>query len=143
MRLLFDTNVVLAVAWENYSRIPDAIASLLRSEIVSPCISVASLWEIAIKWRLGKLDLPMPPDQFENFAARMDMEIVQVTAKHAVVEVDPWPQTRDPFDRLLLAQCQVEGLKLLTTDRALAAHPTCPLRRLRDPAWWSNTPSGS
>ena len=40
-----------------------------------------------------------------------------------LADAEPEPQTRDPFDRLLLGQCQVENLRLVTLDRALAAHP--------------------
>jgi PIN domain nuclease of toxin-antitoxin system len=40
-----------------------------------------------------------------------------------LASVDPDPKTRDPFDRMLLAQCEVEGFRLLTIDRALVSHP--------------------
>jgi PIN domain nuclease of toxin-antitoxin system len=42
---------------------------------------------------------------------------------HALASVEPEPATRDPFDRMLVAQCQIEGLRLLTIDRALVSHP--------------------
>ncbi len=46
-----------------------------------------------------------------------------INEHHAIAEVLPEPATRDPFDRLLLAQCLVEGLRLVTVDRALVGHP--------------------
>jgi PIN domain nuclease of toxin-antitoxin system len=48
---------------------------------------------------------------------------LNVDHRHAVEALEELPPTRDPFDRLLLAQCQVEGMRLVTLDRALARHP--------------------
>lgn len=48
--------------------------------------------------------------------------ILPITAQHALADVEPVPPTRDPFDRLLRAQCAVEGLSLLTLDGALRIH---------------------
>ena len=53
----------------------------------------------------------------------LGVKIVVVDERHALAEVEPEPTIRDPFDRMLLAQCQVEGLKLVTIDRALVSHP--------------------
>jgi PIN domain nuclease of toxin-antitoxin system len=85
--------------------------------------SVASLWEIAIKVRLGKLRPELPPERLAGFYESMGFGILPIDQHHAVATVDPQPATRDPFDRMLLAQCQVEELRLVTLDRALAAHP--------------------
>jgi PIN domain nuclease of toxin-antitoxin system len=51
------------------------------------------------------------------------LTLLAVDHRHAVRWVDPEPPTRDPFDRLLLAQCAVEDMRLITLDRALARHP--------------------
>ena len=51
------------------------------------------------------------------------MGLITINAEHVTASVDPEPATRDPFDRLLLAQCLVEGMQLLTNDRALRVHP--------------------
>ncbi len=51
------------------------------------------------------------------------MKIVVIDERHALATVEPEPMTRDPLDRMLLAQCQVEGLRLLTLDRALVSYP--------------------
>jgi PIN domain nuclease of toxin-antitoxin system len=53
----------------------------------------------------------------------MGVELVPINEHHTLIAVEPEPLTRDPFDRLLLAQCQVEDLRLVTIDRALVAHP--------------------
>ena len=51
------------------------------------------------------------------------MGLLIIDANHVLTSVEPQPLTRDPFDRLLLAQCKVESMQLLTIDRALLAHP--------------------
>jgi PIN domain nuclease of toxin-antitoxin system len=90
---------------------------LLQDADNEHCLSAASLWEIAIKSRLGNLgDLPELLDG-------LGVKIIAIDRRHALASVNPEPKTRDPFDRMLLAQCQVEGLRLLTIDRALASHP--------------------
>lgn len=85
--------------------------------------SVASLWEIAIKWRLGKLPIKRPPSTLPDALSRGRIGLLNIDHRHALAELDPEPATRDPFDRLLLAQCQIEGMRLVTIDRVLAAHP--------------------
>jgi PIN domain nuclease of toxin-antitoxin system len=86
-------------------------------------VSVASLWEIAIKARQGKLNPAVALADFESQLEALHWCLLPVTASHAVAEVDPSPQTNDPFDRLLLAVCQVENLRLVTRDRKLVDHP--------------------
>ena len=50
-------------------------------------------------------------------------KVAAIDERHALTSVEPEPMTRDLFDRMLLAQCQVEGLRFVTIDRALVAHP--------------------
>ncbi len=86
-------------------------------------VSAASLWEIAIKFRAGKLKLTQPPTHFPLFFLLLGYELMAIGHQHALEDLRDMPLTRDPFDRLLLAQCQVEGLSLVTIDRALVNHP--------------------
>jgi PIN domain nuclease of toxin-antitoxin system len=53
----------------------------------------------------------------------LGMAVLSINEHHALAAVALEPKTRDPFDRTLLAQCQIEGLRLVTTDRALVSHP--------------------
>jgi PIN domain nuclease of toxin-antitoxin system len=85
--------------------------------------SVASLWEIAIKVRLGKLVLGMSPKLLPELIERMGLHLIAINHHHVLAVAEPEPATRDPFDRLLLAQCLIENLRLVTIDRALLAHP--------------------
>jgi PIN domain nuclease of toxin-antitoxin system len=91
-------------------------------------LSAASLWEIAIKRRLGKLELTVGLGALPELLDGLGVKIVVIDERHALAAVEPEPMTRDPFDRMLLAQCQVEGLKLVTLDRALVSHPLAAKR---------------
>jgi PIN domain nuclease of toxin-antitoxin system len=128
MKLLLDTNIFLAMLHENMSVLPIRIREVFDDGSESPLVSAVSFWEIGIKHRLGKLEIPVTLDRLPNWAARLSLGLLAITPDHAVADLSPSPATRDPFDRLLLAQCQVEGLKLLTTDRALSAHPLSAAR---------------
>lgn len=123
MRLLLDSHILLAIALHRLPEVSPQAARLLDERRLQARASVASLWEIAIKTRLGKLDPGMTVESLPQFFEAIGLVILPVTAEHAVTAVEPLPPTRDPFDRLLLAQCKVEGLSLLTLDRALRDHP--------------------
>jgi PIN domain nuclease of toxin-antitoxin system len=86
-------------------------------------ISAASLWEIAIKTRLGKLDPTIPLADIPDYIVHAGFILLPVDEHHALEELRELPNTRDPFDRLLLAQCQVENMRLVTLDRSLENHP--------------------
>lgn len=123
MRLLLDTHIFLALIKSGSSNVPGAVAALLADRGAEPHLSVASLWEIAIKNRLGKLRLAPQLSALPRILDRLGVEILPIDERHALAAVDPEPATRDPFDRMLLAQCQVEGMSLVTIDRALVTHP--------------------
>ena len=83
---------------------------------------MVSIWEIAIKFEKGKLNLAMPIDQIAPLLERLNIELIPMTLAHAVAVATPLPDTKDPFDRLLLAVCAVERMKLVTTDQRLEGH---------------------
>jgi PIN domain nuclease of toxin-antitoxin system len=116
VRLLLDSHIILdLLVPEQAAREQWSAATLF--------ISVASLWELAIKVRQGKLTLPFDLPALDERLRRLGCTVLSVDAAHAVAEVTPWPLTKDPFDRLLLAVCSVEGLRLVTRDRLLVDHP--------------------
>jgi PIN domain nuclease of toxin-antitoxin system len=121
MRLLADTHILIALAEQK--PVPQELMDVMNDFESDLYASVASLWEIAIKVRLGKLPLKLPLDAFPAFLTTSRFMLVGIRASHALALADPEPQTRDPFDRMLLTQCQVEGFKLITVDRALVGHP--------------------
>jgi len=123
MRLLLDTHVLLALIEDRLVGLPAPVEDLLKDPDSEHHLSAASLWEIAIKSRLGKLRLTPRLSLLPELLDGLGIRIVAINEHHALATVEPEPATRDPFDRMLLAQCQVEGLRLVTVDRALASHP--------------------
>lgn len=123
MRLLVDTHVVLALNRGELKKRYPRLASLLNAHGNDLFVSVASIWEIAIKARIGKLDPGVPAGELEALAQAGGLAILPIIAAHAVADLSPEPPTRDPFDRMLLAQCAVEDMQLVTVDHPLAWRP--------------------
>lgn len=127
MRLLLDTQV--ALWWLTASpRLPKASRDLIaRSACV---VSVASIWEVALKHRLGKL--PIPPRRFRDEMRSAGAVILSVSDEHVLATEELPGDHRDPFDRLLVSVAIAEHLILLTVDLALLAlarkEPRLPLR---------------
>jgi PIN domain nuclease of toxin-antitoxin system len=118
LRLLLDTHILL---WWLADSPP--LSAEARVMIAGPentvFVSAVSLWEIWLKQSLGKLQLP---DDFMEKLAAESFESLPLTASQTrQVSLLPWHH-RDPFDRMLIAQAQVEKLVLLTADEALAAY---------------------
>lgn len=99
------------------------MAALFANDLHQLVASVASLWEIAIKARLRKLEVNVEPGDIAPLLRSLSIDVLPITERHATAELTTVPPTRDPFDRMLLAQCQVEDLRLVTVDRALVGHP--------------------
>ena len=122
MRLLLDTHVWLwmVVAPE---RLSAAARRLVLSEENELALSAASAWEIVIKHALGKLKLPGEPAELVlEWMRRTGVTPLPVLHRHAL-QVASLPRLhRDPFDRLLVAQAQIEELTVLTVDRQFARY---------------------
>jgi PIN domain nuclease of toxin-antitoxin system len=81
-------------------------------------LSAVSVWEIAIKWSLKKLPLPAAPDTLvPEWISRTAVTPLPVLHAHALRVAALPPHHRDPFDRLLVAQAQIEEIPILTSDR--------------------------
>ncbi|HWF93381.1 MAG TPA: type II toxin-antitoxin system VapC family toxin [Xanthobacteraceae bacterium] len=123
MRILLDTNVVIALVDGRLRALEGAMRDVVTDSESIVHASVASLWEIAIKVRLGKLALGISPKLLPELFAHMGLQLIAISHHHVLTVAEPEPATRDLFDRLLLAQCLVEDLRLVTKDRALSSHP--------------------
>jgi PIN domain nuclease of toxin-antitoxin system len=86
-------------------------------------VSIASIWELSIKSRLKKIDLRVPPAQLPSLLNELGIGLLAIQPEHVTAAINPDVPTRDPFDRLLIAQAQLENLRFVTVDRALADHP--------------------
>jgi len=122
MKVLLDTHILMSLVEGQVSKYPLKIQRVLAGSPLDLCVSVVSLWEIAIKSRLGKLKIGPAPETLPAMLHGMGVTVLAIDEHHVLAPVEPEPATRDPFDRLLLAQCQVEGFRLVTVDRALAGH---------------------
>lgn len=115
MRLLLDTHVFLWVV--TGSRKLGVAAKRQISEAEQVYVSAASIWEIAIKSHLGKIE--GDPDRLASAVEESGFIELPVTMRHTVGVARLPSHTRDPFDRLLIAQALSEPLLLMTADRAL------------------------
>lgn len=122
MRLLLDTHVLLAVLHGRVGSLGREVAAIIGDNRHVLSVSVVSLWEIAIKFRLGKLPLGIPLERLPFALDEMHVSTLPITSDQVLAPIEPEPATRDPFDRLLLAICQTEQLRLITVDRALVGH---------------------
>lgn len=115
MRVLLDTHVLL---WslEAPERIGGDARRIFEDRAAVVVVSVASVWEIAIKKRRGQLSAP---DDLPEIVSALGHEVLEIRMEHAW-QVGTLPlHHRDPFDRLLVAQAQVEDIPLITHDRQL------------------------
>jgi PIN domain nuclease of toxin-antitoxin system len=122
-RVLLDTHVLVEMIDGTRRRWAPHIEAAVSTRVVALFASVASLWEIAIKVRIGRLPIRSSLDDLPQVLDALDLSILMIDPRHVLAELTPDPRTRDPFDRLLLAQCQVEDMRLATIDRALVDHP--------------------
>lgn len=117
MRLLLDTQVWLWMVVAP-DRLSPAARRLVSSEENDLVFSAASSWEIAIKHALGKLKLSGEPAELvAEWMMRTGVTPLPVLHRHALHVASLPPHHRDPFDRLLIAQAQIEDLAVLTADR--------------------------
>lgn len=122
MNLLLDTHAFL---WwvTNDPRLSAAAGVAIADDQNSVYVSTATAWEIAIKAGLGQLRLPAEPASFiARQVALNAFEILPVQLGHALHVLTLPALHRDPFDRMLVAQSQVESLALVTSDAAIRAY---------------------
>jgi len=87
-------------------------------------LSAASVWEVAIKVRIGKFKLPEVPALYvPNRLTTQGIRTLSITQSHALKVYDLPLHHRDPFDHLIIAQAIVEGMTVLTADRAFGKYP--------------------
>lgn len=115
MRVLLDTNIVYWWFYETPRLTPDTVS--LVKKATSVFISAASIWEISIKVRLGKMKVD--PKYLLELIEATDFIELPITFHDAILVADLPLFHADPFDRLLIAQAMREPLHLITSDRHL------------------------
>lgn len=122
MKALLDTHTFL---WWNADapQLSEAVRAIIADGDNQIFLSAASAWEIAIKAALGRLSLPEPPEQYvANRLTLHRMQGLPIQLSHAL-RVYSLPEIhRDPFDRLLVAQSQMEKMPILTADENISSY---------------------
>jgi PIN domain nuclease of toxin-antitoxin system len=116
MRILIDTH-----CWLWSLTAPERLSARAREIFADPentiYLSAASSWEMAIKYQLGKLPLPEAPETYvPSRMLAQGIEALPIEHAHTLRVAQLPAHHHDPFDRLLIAQSQIESLSLLTAD---------------------------
>jgi PIN domain nuclease of toxin-antitoxin system len=119
--VLLDTNLLI---WFLYT--PEHLGATLTRELTNDdntfSFSLASIWEISIKFALQSRDFTANPKQVRDKLLELGFEETPISAQHLYKTTLLPKVPRDPFDRLLVAQSLMEKKKLWTSDRTLAAY---------------------
>jgi PIN domain nuclease of toxin-antitoxin system len=128
VKLLLDTHYLLWAANEP-ARLPKTVRALIDDEENELFFSAASVWEVAIKNSRGKRNFQADASVLRRALLDNGYSELPVTSEHAIA-LERLPAIhKDPFDRMLVAQAEYEGVTLLTNDRKVAEYPG-PIRKL-------------
>lgn len=122
MRVLLDTHAFL---WWDVDdvRLSDTARAIMADSATQVNVSAASIWEVAIKAGKGRIDLPSDLDAYvDDRLRRYRWSALSIDERHAVRAAGLPMIHADPFDRMLVAQGQIEGVPILTTDAALTRY---------------------
>lgn len=124
MSLLLDTHIVL---WwlADRARLTATTIALIQDPANRVFVSIATVWEMAIKESLGRLTIP---DEFLSSLDACGIELLPISEYHALAVANLPPIHKDPFDRMLVAQAMHEGLTLVTRDPLVMAYPVATLQ---------------
>ena len=121
MNLLLDTHIALWAITDN-PKLSQIARELIQSPKNTIWVSVASIWEIAIKHSLGRGDMPVSSREALQFFEDAGYRILNIQAEHVVAVEELAAHHSDPFDRLLVAQALVEPMRLITHDKTVALY---------------------
>lgn len=121
MNLLLDTHIALWAITDN-PRLSESARQLILNPRARVWVSVASLWEIAIKFSLGRAHMPISSQQALAYFQQSGYRVLPVEAEHTSALEHLPPLHQDPFDRLLVAQAMTEPMQLLTHDAQLSGY---------------------
>ena len=122
MKLLLDTHVLLW-AIDRPSRLSAAARKALEDPSNALYVSVASIWEIVLKFQAGKLRFPASAEYFKAHLNALGIaQLLAIQPQHVYTLLQLPPHHKDPFDRLLVAQSLMEDLPIVTSDAALTQY---------------------
>lgn len=127
MKYLLDTHTL--VWWDSdAARLSPKVFALFKNKSNPIFLSLASIWELQIKYQAGKLDLNRPlANIVEQQLSGNHIVLLPISLPHILALGELPNHHRDPFDRILIAQARVEGLTLITHDPTIAKYPVTTL----------------
>jgi PIN domain nuclease of toxin-antitoxin system len=124
MKVLLDTHTFLWAIFDP-KKLSKTATKVLEDPQTLVCVSSVTAWEIATKYRIGKLPIgQVIVGSYAKYLARLASEELPVTSDHALVAGSFATAHKDPFDRMLAAQSHVEAIPLLTSDAAFREFQT-------------------
>jgi PIN domain nuclease of toxin-antitoxin system len=123
VKLLLDTQVLLWTLTKP-GRLSTAVADAIEATENQVLVSIATPWEISIKAALGNLT---PPDDLELQLREQGFELLPIVLRHTDAVASLPHHHGDPFDRMLIAQAQVDALTLVSSNRQIRRYPVALL----------------
>jgi PIN domain nuclease of toxin-antitoxin system len=123
VKLLLDTQVLLWTLTKP-GRLSTAVADAIEATENQVLVSIATPWEISTKAALGNLT---PPDDLELQLREQGFELLPIVLRHTDAVASLPHHHGDPFDRMLIAQAQVDALTLVSSDRQIRRYPVALL----------------
>lgn len=123
MRLLLDTHALIWFTGQPELLRPEARDAIVDADTVA--VSAASIWEISTKAALGKIVAPV--EDLVGELRDWSFELLAISARHAWAVGSLPPHHRDPFDRMLVTQAQLEGLTIVSRDPQIARYQVAVL----------------
>ncbi len=122
MQFLIDTHILL---WylDGNSRLPDEIKAKINDERNTVIVSIASLWELAIKINLNKIETKRSLSEIQEYVIERDFTLLNISFNHLNVLVALPQYHGDPFDRLLIAQALSENISIISADQYFRSYP--------------------
>ncbi|MFW9275859.1 type II toxin-antitoxin system VapC family toxin [Glaesserella parasuis] len=116
MKILLDSHILLWLAWDKKENLSPQAVELLDDPTSEIYFSLASLWEIAIKSSLGKPDFDIDVEALEQGLIQVGCRMLAIELPHILKQAQYPFIHLDPFDRLLMAQAEVENVFFMTAD---------------------------
>ena len=120
MKVLIDTHALLWFLEGEQKKLSTIAINSIITDANEKYVSIASLWEIAIKVNIGKLQLVSDFSRLESLIASNGFQIVAIEYHHLIEYEKMEIHHRDPFDRILIAQSVSEGFQIITKDPNLS-----------------------
>ena len=123
MKILLDTHIFLWFITGN-ARLSEVVKAAIRDSDNDVYLSAVSNWEIVVKYQLGKLPLPKPPETYIPEKRELHQISSLPLDEGSVAKLTQLPALhRDPFDQMLICQAMQHELVIVTVDRAIQAYP--------------------